>query len=53
MPYYVATRVLLALKDATPPQDAHVLMLGVTFKRDIEDYRDSPALKIIDVLEGT
>jgi UDP-N-acetyl-D-glucosamine dehydrogenase len=27
-----------------------VLVLGVTFKRDIDDYRESPALKIMELL---
>ena len=27
-------------------------MLGVTYKRDIEDVRESPALDIIKILEG-
>ncbi|MDR7543869.1 MAG: nucleotide sugar dehydrogenase [Armatimonadota bacterium] len=51
MPYYVVTKTLLA----TNGQRAHrpgprVLVLGVTFKRDIDDYRGSPALKIIELL---
>lgn len=28
-----------------------ILMLGVAYKQDIDDYRESPALKIIDILE--
>lgn len=52
MPYYVATRVALALNGqgtrAAPPR---VLLLGVTFKRDVEDYRHSPALKILELLD--
>ncbi len=51
MPYYVATKVLLALKEETSPGGAsRVLVLGVAFKRDIEDYRDSPALKVMELL---
>ncbi len=51
MPYYVATKVLLILKDETSPRGApRVLVLGVAFKRDIEDYRDSPALKVMELL---
>ncbi len=30
---------------------AHVLALGVAYKKDIEDWRESPALKIIELLE--
>lgn len=51
MPYYVATKILLALKDETSSGGApRILMLGVTFKRDIEDSRDSPALKVMELL---
>jgi UDP-N-acetyl-D-glucosamine dehydrogenase len=51
MPYHVVTKTLLAvngtrLRGAAP----RVLILGVTFKRDIDDYRGSPALKIIELL---
>jgi UDP-N-acetyl-D-glucosamine dehydrogenase len=51
MPYYVVTKTLLALNGQRyKPQAVRVLVLGVTFKRDIEDYRESPALKIIYLL---
>ena len=30
---------------------AKVLVLGVAYKQDIDDYRESPALKVIDELE--
>ena len=29
----------------------HILVLGVSYKQDIDDYRDSPALKVIECLE--
>ncbi len=51
MPYYVTTKLLLVLKDETLPRGApRVLVLGVAFKRDIEDHRDSPALKVMELL---
>jgi len=28
-----------------------VLVLGVAYKQDIDDYRESPALKVIEILE--
>ncbi len=31
---------------------SHVLVLGIAYKRDIEDIRESPALDIIRLLEG-
>jgi UDP-N-acetyl-D-glucosamine dehydrogenase len=32
---------------------AKVLVLGVAYKQDIDDYRESPALRVIDELENT
>lgn len=34
-------------------KNAHVLVVGVAYKQDIDDYRESPALKVIDELEKT
>ncbi|MDQ7827851.1 MAG: nucleotide sugar dehydrogenase [Armatimonadota bacterium] len=50
MPYYVANKLILALNGARPGRRRRVLVLGVTFKRDVDDYRDSPALKVIELL---
>ncbi len=30
---------------------AKILVLGVAYKKDIEDYRESPALKVMDILQ--
>ena len=30
---------------------AKVLVLGVAYKQDIDDYRESPALRVIEELE--
>ena len=30
---------------------AKILVLGVAYKQDIDDYRESPALKVIDELK--
>jgi len=53
MPYYVAQRALLHMngnhRGSSPPR---ALVVGVTFKKDIEDFRDSSALKIIQVLQS-
>ena len=32
---------------------ANVLVVGIAYKQDIDDYRESPALKVIDELEKT
>lgn len=31
---------------------SHILVLGVAYKQDIDDYRESPALKVIEGLES-
>ena len=35
-----------------PLVDSKVLLLGVAYKQDISDYRESPALKVIEELEN-
>ena len=51
MPNYVIDLVSDALNDLTKPlRGSRVLVLGVTYKRDIEDVRESPALDIISLL---
>ena len=51
MPYYVVTKTVLALNgQRNRAQEPRVLVLGATFKRDIDDYRESPALKIMQLL---
>ena len=31
---------------------SNILILGVAYKQDIDDYRESPALEVIDILKG-
>ena len=51
MPYHVVDLVAQALSQVGKPLDgAHVLILGVTFKRDTDDARNSPAERIIELL---
>src|SRR5262250_2468300 len=53
MPHYVVTRVTEALNDqAKSLRGSRVLVLGVAYKRDVGDIRESPALEIITLLEG-
>lgn len=53
MPYFVKDKVVRALGQAGKPlYGASVLVLGVAYKRDIPDERESPALKVIQVLEA-
>ena len=53
MPDYVVDRVSLALNnvgEARPLRGSKVLVLGVAYKRDITDWRESPAIPVIDGL---
>lgn len=51
MPEIVVRRVQDALNDRRKSiNGAHVLVLGVTYKRDIDDVRESPAFHIIERL---
>lgn len=52
MPEYVVTRVGDALNSARKAVNgAHVHVLGVAYKRDIDDMRESPALDVIELLK--
>jgi len=51
MPYHVVDLAAEALgRRGKPLAGAHVLVLGVAFKRDIDDARNSPAERIIELL---
>lgn len=51
MPYYVIEKVLRALNYlGRSMEGAKILVVGVAYKPDIDDMRESPALKIIDLL---
>jgi UDP-N-acetyl-D-glucosamine dehydrogenase len=53
MPNYVLDLVADALNDNSKSiRGSRVLVLGVTYKRDIEDTRESPAIDIISLLLG-
>jgi UDP-N-acetyl-D-glucosamine dehydrogenase len=53
MPDYVCEVVASALNDREKSvKGSRLLVLGVTYKKDIEDVRESPALDIIKILEG-
>jgi UDP-N-acetyl-D-glucosamine dehydrogenase len=52
MPDVVANKVSLALNDERKAvRGSSVLVLGVAYKRDIDDMRESPALDVIRLLE--
>lgn len=53
MPGYVVKRVSRLLsKHGKKISQAHILIVGVTYKKDVRDLRQSPALDIIDILEN-
>jgi UDP-N-acetyl-D-glucosamine dehydrogenase len=52
MPAHVVARCQDALNDQGKAlKQAKVLVLGVAYKRDIDDYRESPSLTVIELLE--
>jgi len=51
MPYHVVKRAMELLNDRGKPlKDAKVLLLGMAYKKDVDDLRESPALKIAELL---
>jgi UDP-N-acetyl-D-glucosamine dehydrogenase len=53
MPEHVCARVAEALNDQERSvKGSRVLVLGVAYKRDIDDVRESPALDILRILES-
>ncbi len=53
MPYFVVQRVAEALNDQGKPlKGARILVLGAAYKKDVDDPRESPGLKIISLLQG-
>ena len=52
MPHFVADKVQNALNDVGKPvKGSHIHVMGVAYKRDIDDMRESPALDIIMLLQ--
>jgi len=53
MPTYVIERVKELLKKSSKNiKKAKILILGVTYKKDVKDLRESPSLDIIDMLQN-
>jgi UDP-N-acetyl-D-glucosamine dehydrogenase len=52
MPYYCVERVERALNDAEKPvKGSRIAILGVSYKGGIGDIRESPALRVIEMLD--
>jgi UDP-N-acetyl-D-glucosamine dehydrogenase len=53
MPEYVCQRVADVLNERSKSvKGSRILVLGVAYKKDVEDVRESPALDILKILEG-
>jgi UDP-N-acetyl-D-glucosamine dehydrogenase len=51
MPYFVITQITSALNERTKSlKGSKILVLGLAYKRDIDDLRESPSLTIIELL---
>jgi UDP-N-acetyl-D-glucosamine dehydrogenase len=51
MPYYCVERIEQALNDVEKPvRGSRIAILGVSYKGGVGDVRESPALRIIEVL---
>ena len=53
MPEYVVSRVVEALNDAGKPmRGSRILILGLAYKPNVDDDRESPSYALIDLLEA-
>jgi len=53
MPHYVINRLARALDDRTGRglRGARILILGIAYKKNVDDVRESPALRLMELLE--
>ena len=52
IPHYVVERVGKALNDRSRSiRDSKILLLGVAYKKDVDDVRESPAMEIMEILQ--
>jgi UDP-N-acetyl-D-glucosamine dehydrogenase len=52
MPRYVVQRLMEALSDrGRALRDARVLVLGIAYKKDVDDMRESPSVRLIELLQ--
>jgi len=51
MPHYVVDKITSILNEKKKPlKGSNILIIGITYKKDINDVRESPALEIVDSL---
>lgn len=52
MPEFVINKLMHALNDAGKPvRNSKILVLGLAYKKDIDDVRESPSLALIELLQ--
>jgi UDP-N-acetyl-D-glucosamine dehydrogenase len=52
MPYFVVDNIIEAMsRQGKPLRGSRILILGMAYKRDIDDLRESPSLTIIELLQ--
>jgi UDP-N-acetyl-D-glucosamine dehydrogenase len=53
MPEYVVQRLIEALNDSRKPiKGSRVLLVGLAYKADVDDMRESPAFVLLDLLDA-
>jgi len=53
IPHYVVERIGKVLNDRSRSiRDSKILILGVAYKKDVDDIRESPALEIMEILQA-
>lgn len=53
MPHYLADRIANTLNDAEKSvKGSNILLLGVAYKKDVDDMRESPALEVMRELQA-
>ena len=54
MPEYVISRVAQALNEASKPiKGSKIFVLGLSYKKDVDDLRESPSIAIIELLRSS
>src|SRR3989339_452904 len=52
MPYYVVARTMEALnKRSKSVRNSRILILGMAYKKDVDDIRESPSLKLMELFQ--
>ncbi len=52
MPYFVVQRAVEVLNEQTKPlKGSRILLLGLAYKAGVDDFRESPTFRIMDLLE--